>query len=125
MLTKQSAQELGRRMRKQMRDPKQWGIYVHYNLGWFVRLTHKPSGGLLSVLPDYSGEPIYHAMLSLTSPLSGDVRWRDYKVFKKPQAAVDYIMSRAWHQISSELQIFKAIAGEPGGALQLRRKGKG
>ena len=110
-------------MRKQMRDPKQWGIYVHYNLGWFVRLTYKPSGGLLTVSPDYSGEAIYQAMLSLTNPLTCDARWHDCKVFKKPQAAVDHIMSRAWHRISSEFQTFRAIAGEPGGALPVRRKG--
>lgn len=111
-------------MRQQMRDPKQWRIYVHENLGWFVRLVYKPSDGLLTVSPDYSGEPIYHASLSLTGPFSCDIRWHDRKVFKKPQAAVDYMMQRARHRLLSELQIFKAIAGEPGGALPVRKKGK-
>lgn len=107
-----------------MRNPKQWTIYVRKNLGWYVRLLHKPSGGLLSVSPGHDGDPNYYAALSLRGPLSCDSRWHDYKRFLKPQAAVDYMMDRARHRLESELQIFKAIAGEPGGALPVRRKGK-
>ena len=43
MLNEQSAKQLGAKMLKQMREPKQWKIYVHENLGWFVRLVHPRS----------------------------------------------------------------------------------
>lgn len=106
-------------MLKQMRDPKQWEIYVHENIGWFVRLVHKPSKGLLTVSPNHSGEKIYSAMISLSTAFACDIRWNDVAQFRHPQAAVDYMVDRARNRLQSEMQIFKAIAGEPGGVLKV------
>lgn len=125
MLNQQSAKQLGAKMRKQMRDPKQWQIRVHQNLGWFVKLVHKPSDGLLTVAPEYAGKPIYTAMLSLSTPLCGDYRWTDSQRFDNPQDAVDYMVDRARHTLQSEWQAFKLIAGERGGVKIIKPKKNG
>lgn len=105
--TKSQAITSANKARRMMAKPGLWRVDVWENLGWCWCLEHIPSKAALTVWSGASPGR-FHAMLSLTTPRAGDMRWNG-KHFESPQRAVDEVVKMATRTLEAEAAKFKWI----------------